>query len=645
MKKFVLKYRILFIVVLQVCIILGAFYLAFLARFDLRIPEKYSHSLLVLPIPLLVIKMAVFWYHGLFRGWWRYVSMADLLNISKGNLIASMGFTLYIVLVYRLGNFPRSILLLDGVFCFLMMGGVRFITRAYREDYLPLRYRERKACVTRVVIVGAGQAGQMIAREIRYNPKLPLGIVGFIDDDCQKQKQLFQGIPVLGKIDRIAELCSTYKVDEIIITIPSATGIQMRNIVKNCQKVGIKFKTLPGVGQLIDGKVSLQKIKDVEVEDLLGRDAVSLDVKKIETYIKGKRILISGAGGSIGCEICRQIAQFGAHTVILLDIAETALFNIERELLQKYPEANIVSILGDVRDSNRISKIFSDLHPEVVFHAAAYKHVPMMEMNPAEAVTNNILGTKTIADTAHAFKVGHFVMISTDKAVNPVNIMGTTKRVAELYIQGLAQKSNTRFVTVRFGNVLGSNGSVVPIFRQQIANGGPLTVTHPDVTRYFMTIPEAAQLVVQAGCMGKGKEIFILKMGEPVRILTLAENMITLSGFRPYEDIAIEFTELRPGEKLVEELLTSGEGVVPTGHKKIVIAKPDKVDLAELEAGIKLLFQAAKNRDVNKIQRGLRRLVPEYKKSTEYNINHMKNQHAVTQCGRALHPVNELGIR
>ena len=615
MQRMLNEGRILVIVALQVAIVVLSFWGAFALRFDFRIPPGSQQKFFeVLPL-LLVIKLGVFWWLGLFRGWWRYVSMADLLVIFKANSLASLLLLLYAFLMYRGTNMPRSVLVLDWVFCFLLISGVRFVTRALREHYLPMPARRHEPR-SRLLVVGAGDAGQMIAREIRLNPALNLEVVGFVDDDPRKRKQSFQGFPVLGKLRRIGRICQEQRVDEIVIAIPSASGKDLRHIVELCQATGVKFKTLPGVGQLIDGKISIQQVKDVELEDLLGRAPVKLDLSRIEGCLRGKRVLVTGAGGSIGSEICRQVARFQPKKIVLFENAETPLFQIERELLMKFPGLRIVPIIGDIRFKARVEAIFDEFLPEVVFHAAAYKHVPMMECNPAEAANNNVRGTRIIADAAHQFGVGRFVMISTDKAVNPTNVMGASKRAAELYVQALAKRSRTSFVTVRFGNVLGSNGSVIPIFKEQIAKGGPVTVTDPEVTRFFMTIPEASQLVLQAGSMGKGGEIFLLDMGEPVKIVKLAEELIQLSGYRPYEDIEIAFTGLRPGEKLYEELLLAGEGVQPTCHEKIMVAKAAECDEAVLVRQIEELYQLARSLDLDGVVAKLQEMVPEFQPTT-----------------------------
>jgi FlaA1/EpsC-like NDP-sugar epimerase len=437
-------------------------------------------------------------------------------------------------------------------------------------------------------------------------------VIGFVDDDVKKKGQYFQGIPVLGTQEELPAICKTYGVDEVIVAVPSATGAQIRSIVERCQSLGVKFKTLPGVGDLIDGKVTVQHIRDVSLEDLLGRKPIHLDSGLIASYLKGRCVLVTGAGGSIGSEICRQVSRFQPEKLILFENSETPLFLIEQELAKTFPDIHVLPIIGDIRNRSRVNVIFAEQMPQVVFHAAAYKHVPMMELNPAEAVNNNIRGSMLLADAAIRVGVETFVMISTDKAVRPTNVMGATKRAAEMYVQSLTRDAKTRFVTTRFGNVLGSNGSVIPTFTEQIRNGGPVTVTHPEVTRFFMTIPEASQLVLQAGSMGQGGEIYLFDMGRPVRIVDLAEELIKLSGMRPHEDIEIIFTGLRPGEKLYEELLLDEEGVLPTHHEKICVASSPAPDYDVLKRELEYLIAAAKKLDLPTVRQHLKTIVPEY---------------------------------
>ena len=612
MKKLIKENRFWLISVYKVIAIALALFLAFLVRFDFYLPERFWNTYPLLLLFALVVKFPIFWQQGLSRGWWRYVSMADIILLARANLFASMGFILALVFFLdRLAGVPRSVLVLDGVFCFALMTGTRFLTRAARENYLP-DFRGRRSQDTNTLIIGAGSAGQMIAREVRQNQTLNKKIVGFIDDDPMKQRNRIVGYKVLGTQEQLLEVCRREKIEEIIVAIPSASGKEMRCIVERCEKLQISFKTLPGVSDLIDGRVSIQQVRDVALDDLLGRDPIRLELDRIRAFIEGKRVLVTGAAGSIGSEICRQLCRFNPARIILFDNSESPLFNIHRELGGSYPELRHTAIVGDIRDCARVDGVFDNCMPQVVFHAAAYKHVPLMEDNSAEAANNNVRGTRIVAEAADRFQVESFVMISTDKAVNPTNVMGASKRAAELVVQSLARQSRTRFVTVRFGNVLGSAGSVVPIFKEQIARGGPVTVTHPEVTRFFMTIPEATQLVLQAGSMGAGGEIFLLDMGEPVRIVTLAEELIQLSGFRPYEDIEIQFTGLRPGEKLYEELLIEGEGVQPTSHEKIMVARATVVDRERLLAQLEELYLLQRAIDLPGVIAKLREIVPEF---------------------------------
>ena len=606
-----MEYRFWLILAFKVIVIAAALLLAFLLRFDFNFPRVPWSTFLHLLPGLLLIKLAIFWWQGTFRGWWRYVSIGDVVDLARANFFGSIGFILYVVFFHRLDGVPRSVLILDGMACFCFMAGTRFLTRAARENYLPF-FGRPIAHGVRTLIVGAGSAGQMIAREIRQNSDLNHFILGFIDDDQEKLKGSFVGFEVLGTQEQLPEICRRLAIEEIIIAIPSASGKQIRSIVDRCQTHGLKFRTLPGIGDLIDGTVSVQQVRDVSLDDLLGREPARLDLEKIRALLEGKRIFVTGAAGSIGSEICRQICRFNPSQITLFDHAESPLFQIHHELAREHPELRHTAIVGDIRDRARIHVIFDEVRPQVVFHAAAYKHVPLMEHNPAEAANNNVRGSRVMVDAADLYHCEAFVMISTDKAVNPTNVMGATKRAAELYVQAVSRQSRTRFVTVRFGNVLGSAGSVVPIFKKQIADGGPLTVTHREVTRFFMTIPEATQLVLQAGSMGQGGEIYLLDMGESVKIVHLAEELIRLSGYIPYEEIDIKFTGLRPGEKLFEELLIAGEGVKPTSHQKIRVAESKSVDRVRLEEQLEELYLLQRALDQAGVVAKLREIVPEY---------------------------------
>ncbi len=599
---------------MDLLLITGAYTLATALRFDFTImpeSERFWHTILI----VLVSKGAVFFFSRLYRSMWKYASLSDAVEILKTVTLASLASLVGILLFREQQHFSRVIFLLDwGILLSLLMAS-RLMWRVYRETYVIPRSNKGP----RTLIVGAGEAGDQLLREIRKSRAANFNVIGFVDDDPQKLGMRLNGIQVLGDSRSLSRLAKDLEIEKVIIAIPSARGRDVRTIIRRCKMANVRFKILPGIADIITGKVEVSQIKDVEIDDLLGREPTRLDDEAISAYLAGKRVLVTGAGGSIGSEICRQVARYAPRKIVMLDAAETPLFHIERELSTGYPELMLVPVMADVRNRERLECIFEEFMPEVVFHAAAYKHVPMMEYNPIEAVTNNIGGSRNLADLADRYGVRNFVMISTDKAVNPTNIMGASKRAAECYIQALAATSATLFTTVRFGNVLGSNGSVIPMFKEQIKNGGPLTVTDPDVVRYFMTIPEASQLVLQAGCLGKGGEIFVLDMGEPVPILELAEELIRLSGLEPYEDIDITFTGLRPGEKMFEELLIAGENVLPTSHEKIKVLAAVTVDRAACEAVLAQMFTAAGNNDIAGITAGLRCLVPEYSPSYHFN--------------------------
>lgn len=584
---------------------------AFALRFDLKIPPAYWSVIFQLLPAVVVIKVLVFWFTGLTEGWWRYVSMPDLLKIFKGNVVASVGFILYLVFFHSFEGIPRSVILLDFLLCFSLMIGVRVLTRIIREQ-LALNSKGYHSKHKSVLIVGSGTVAQSIVREIRENPKLDKAVLGYIDNDIRRQGKLFYGVPVIGTQDDLEKVCLRHGIDLVIVAQSSVSPRELRDIASFCKRQGIVSKILPALGDIIDGRVSLEQCRAVQLEDLLGRPPVRLDIQEINAYLHGKSILVTGAAGSIGSEICRQVASFDPSHLVLFENAETPLFHLENELRDKFPHLSIFASLSDIRDMERVSQVFEKYRPNVVFHAAAYKHVPMSEINPIEVVKNNVFGTKHIVDASVQGGVERFVLISTDKAVNPTNIMGATKRVAELCVQNLRRNGGTRAVTVRFGNVLGSHGSVIPTFREQILKGGPVTVTHPEITRFFMTIPEAVQLVLQAGCMGQGGEIFLLDMGDPVKIVCLAEEMIRLSGRKPYEEIEIVFTGLRPGEKLYEELLVSGEGVKATRHEKIRILEAANSPAQWLNDKTKLLLEATHRMDVAHVVALLKELVPEF---------------------------------
>jgi len=563
----VLRQRVTAKFLLHLAIFVSAYYLAFLFRFDFSVPMIYLHVIWG-TIPVLLLSKALgFYAFGLFQGWWRYVSIRDILPVAAGCTLGSLIFYGAVFALWPSNQIPRSIYILDLGNTLLFVLGIRFMVRVGREAL----GRQGRNFVRRVLIVGAGAAGQMIAREISENVSLGLEQAGFIDDDLAKIGTRIQGRKVLGGHGQIGEICDKYKVDEIIIAIPSAPPSVIRHIVEHCREVSATFRILPGVGDLIDGKVSVRALRDVDLEDLLGRDPVELDAALLSRRITGHTVMVTGAAGSIGSELCRQIARLSPSRLVLFEIAESPLFDFEMEMRETFPTVNVVPMIGDVRDRARVEETVRLYRPSVVYHAAAYKHVPMMEIHPVEAVKTNVLGTRIVAEAAAKFGVERFVLVSTDKAVRPMNVMGATKRLAELVIHNMnGEGRKAVFVAVRFGNVLGSAGSVVPIFRRQLETTGKLTVTHPEASRYFMLVSEAAGLILQAGAMGEGGEVFVLEMGEPLKIVDLAENLIRLSGKELGVDAEIVFTGLRPGEKLHEELIVEGEDLMRTTHPKVL---------------------------------------------------------------------------
>ena len=567
----------------------------------------------------IIVKILIFGYFKQYQGWWRFVSISDLLAIVKASLVSTLilvvlWFSLLMaesvrIKLRELTTISQAIFILDMFATIVLLGGLRMAVRLYHEEFLA----EQAGKMKRFLIVGAGNAGEALLRELHRMPIEQYDVIGFIDDDPAKQGMNIHNIPVLGKVDRLSEICREKNIEEIAIAMPSATAKQLRRVVQICEGAKVHFRTVPSVADIASGKYRVSQIRDVDINDLLGRETVHLDLDIIEQYLKDKIILVTGAGGSIGSEMCRQVCQFAPKLLLLLEQAENALFFIERELRSSFPKVSMELLICDITDKKRVEQIFEKFRPQVVIHAAAHKHVPLMEINPGEAIKNNVVGTRIAADAADKYRVGNFVMISTDKAVNPTSIMGSSKRIAEMYIQDLNKTSATHFVTVRFGNVLGSNGSVVPVFKNQIATGGPVTVTHPEMKRYFMTIPEASQLVLQAAAMGKGGEIFVLDMGEPVKIVDLAKELITLSGFRPGEDIEIVFIGIRPGEKLFEELSIKGEDMVPTRHAKIGIWENNiSLSREQLRQIIDSLIATADAQDYKSIVSAIKRIVPEY---------------------------------
>lgn len=580
--------------------------LAYLTRYNFFTPDlAWQDVLQTLPV-VIIAQGLILWKFGLYRGLWRFASIPDLWNILRAVLLGVLSITLILFIFYRMEGVPRSVPLFYPMYLVFLLGAPRLIYRMWKEQ--SLGNFSRREC-KRVLILGAGRAGEMLCRDMRRGCEyLP---VGFLDDHKRLQGSKVHGVPVLGTIDELPRITAEYDVDIVIIAIPSATNAQMRRIVEICEQVDVPFRTVPRFQDLLSGRASLNELREVALDDLLGRDPVSLDWQAISEGLSGKSVLVSGGGGSIGSELCRQIARLGPAALIVFENNEYNLYRIERELHLKYPDLTLHAYLGDVRDRASVVKAFEIFRPEMVFHAAAYKHVPMLEERAREAVRNNVMGTKLMAGMADRFGCKTFVMISTDKAVNPANVMGATKRIAEVYCQGLNKRSRTRYITVRFGNVLGSAGSVVPLFQKQIKRGGPVTVTHPEITRYFMTIPEASQLIMQAAVMGEGGEIFVLDMGEPIKIAYLAEQMIRLSGKTPGEDIQITYTGLRPGEKLYEELFYQHEGHLPTQHDKILLARSCESDWEVLSMNLRAMEEAVENYDEKRLLELLDTLVPE----------------------------------
>ncbi|MCL6576117.1 nucleoside-diphosphate sugar epimerase/dehydratase [Kyrpidia sp.] len=600
----------------DISIILSAVALAYGLRFDFSWDPSDMKYMPLAVILSIIILLTVYSFAHVYRKLWRYASVHELLVLGGATTLA-IPF-LYIcshILHSLIGRIviPRSIFLIAYPFVLMGVGGGRLIWRV-AADIVSNRMEKG----IRVLIVGAGQAGVMVAKELRNQPTGRRIPVGFIDDDPAKLHMELLGVPVLGCRNDIPSAVKRYGIDEIIVAIPSAPLKEIQSIISICRQCHIRIRMLPDLKTILAGSSMIRLIRDVRVEDLLRRDPVNLDVDGIARFLTGKRVLVTGAGGSIGSELCRQVAAFDAELLILVGHGEHSIYSIDRELKSLFPHIQTVSCIADIQDRKRIEEVVSHYRPEVIFHAAAHKHVPLMEMNPTEAVKNNVFGTVNVADIAHDYHVERFVMISTDKAVNPTNVLGATKRVAEMYVQALNGKSRTIFVSVRFGNVLGSRGSVIPLFQEQIENGGPVTVTHPDMTRYFMTIPEAAQLVIQAGAMARGGEVFLLDMGKPVRIVELAEDLIRLSGYQPGKDIEIDFVGIRPGEKLHEEMLTHDEGAHVTKHDRIYIGGGGDVpSYKKLVAGIESLSRILEEeRDLPvqsvKIKLALQRLVPNY---------------------------------
>ncbi len=582
-----------------------AWSLAYLLRFNFELPADFAAELRQTLVWVVMLQVIIFWRFNLYRGIWRYASTTDLRRIFLAAMLSAAAIPLMFWML-RLGMvIPRSVLVIDPLLLIMMMGGSRFVYRLWKEQGL---YGTIKLQGEPVLVLGAGDAAASLARELSRSGDWRL--VGFLDDNTKRHGRTLNGIRVLGGLDSLPDWAERLSIRQVIIAMPSSSHQQRKRAIQLCNAAQVKALTVPSFDDLMSGKVAVSQLRAIELDDLLGRDPVQLDDAGLHGLLTEKVVMVTGAGGSIGSELCRQIARFAPARLVLFEQSEFALYAIEQELQQAFPALKFACLVGDVRDAARVDEVMRLHQPGVLFHAAAYKHVPLMEQHNAwQAIRNNVLGTWTVARAAQQHGVARFVMISTDKAVNPTNVMGASKRLAEMVCQALQPSGNTRFVMVRFGNVLGSTGSVIPKFREQIARGGPITVTHPEITRYFMSIPEAAQLVLQAGLMGQGGEIFVLDMGEPVKIVDLARDLIRLSGFTE-EEIKIEFTGLRPGEKLYEELLADNEHTLPTPHPKLRIAQARGVDAAWL--GKLLEWTAVPAMPDEQVRTALRSWVPEY---------------------------------
>ena len=611
------------LIFLDIVFFVVSLFLAYLARHEIGFDAGHFQQFAGVLTWVVPLKILVFLLSGLYAGMWRFTSLRDLRRLAVACLFSTALIILLLFAFPRFQGFSRSVFFVDGILTFILTGGVRLAIRYYyagqgknnNADRVTRSWRQK-----RVLIVGAGRAGEKILREIMENKALNYNVLGFIDDDPAKHGLSIHGVRVLGDVACLEQITAILDVEQIFIALPSADGDTTRRIVEACLKTGISHKILPGIGELIDGRVSTKMLRDINYEDLLGRKPAQLDNRGIRDYLDSRVVLVTGCGGSIGSELCRQIVKYQPAKLILLDAGELNLFKIQMELRHELYMSKFEPVLGQVQDSRLIDKVFEKFQPEVVFHAAAYKHVPMIETNPWQAVDNNIVGSRVVMDAAIRHNVGRFVLVSTDKAVRPTNVMGASKRVTELIMQ-CSQGNGTKFVAVRFGNVVGSSGSVIPFFRRQIAHGGPVTVTHPEVNRFFMTIPEAAQMILQAGMMGEGGEIFLLKMGTPVKIADMARDLIRLSGKEPDEDIKIIYTGLREGEKLYEELITEGEDILPTTHKNVMVLKSNGLSAntscheetrLNLYRQIDELMSLARSYDARAIKAKLKEIVPEY---------------------------------
>lgn len=621
--------RNLFIILtLDLFLMLVSLYLAHLFRFDFVVPwHMVNNFMKVLPF-FLAIKFLCFFAFDLYRGMWRYTSLNDLINIVKASTVSTVSFITLILYINRFHGISRSVLIIDWCLTIMLIMSFRILTRLCFEQFTEnINFKDVADVFLRMVlpgntknngrgvlIIGAGDYGEKVCREFRGNAAVKSHVAGFLDDDVHKIGRKIHGIPVLGEIGKIGEIVNENRIEDVIIAIPSVSAERMRSIVDLCKAADVNFKIIPDMGELIDGKIIINAIRNVEYKDLLGRRPVQLDRVEIGRYLGKKSVIVTGAAGSIGQGLCKQICRYSPGELILIERSESALYNLETSIKKNFPDIPVAPILADIQDRHDIERIFKLISPDIIFHAAAYKHVPMLEKFPWKAVENNIIGTKNLVELADQVKCEKFVFVSTDKAVNPCSVMGASKRICEIIVQNqsINKSSSTDFTAVRFGNVIGSDGSVIPLFKKQIKDGGPVTVTHPDMIRFFMLIPEACQLILQAGLMGSGGEIFILEMGEGINIDSMARDLIKFSGFKPDEDIKIVYTGLRPGEKLYEELMSEKENVIPTHHDKIMVVNNRKVDLNDLKDDIEALQRSAELKDSKQIRQAIKKIVPEY---------------------------------
>ncbi len=609
--KLQLLVRRIFLIITDIILINGAVFLSLVMRFDISIasiPQEYINKYILNVVPFTLITLVIFWCFRMYHSLWQYASIAELYKIVEACIVTELAHLCFTAFMGWM--LPRSCYFTSGVFLIIAMSASRFMYRMIRQVINEYRHTSEQV---KIMIIGAGEATSVLMREISNSRYLDNSkVVCIIDDDKSKVGKYIRGVKIVGTREQIKAYARYYDIDEIIFAIPSASTDDKRAILNICKETSCNLKILPGVYQMVDGEININDIRNVDVLDLLGRDPVKVDIESIMGYVSGKTVMVTGGGGSIGSELCRQLVSHKPKCLIIFDIYENNAYDIQQELKMKYPEANVVTLIGSVRNISRLESVFAQYRPDIVYHAAAHKHVPLMEVSPNEAVKNNVVGTWNVAKMADKYNVSKFVMISTDKAVNPTNVMGATKRICEMIIQAYNERSETDFVAVRFGNVLGSNGSVIPLFKKQIASGGPVTVTHPDIIRYFMTIPEAVSLVLQAGAYAKGGEIFILDMGEPVKIDDLAKNLIRLSGYTLGVDMEIEYTGLRPGEKLYEELLMNEEGLQDTENKLIHIGKPIEFDKEKFFDNLELLKEAAYS-ETDDIRSIIKEVTPTYR--------------------------------